>query len=467
MALKIIPVILSGGSGSRLWPLSRAKYPKQLLALNTDQTLLQETVCRFNDIAHIGTPIIVCNESHRFLVAEQMREINNTSVKIILEPVGRNTAPALTIAALTALKGLDDAVLAVMPADHVIKDPQSFQSALAAAIKLANDDRLVTFGVQPTSPETGYGYIKCGTNNSVQAFVEKPDKATAKKYIEDSSYFWNSGMFVMKASVWLRELEIYEKEIVDLCKEALKTSQNDLDFIRINEKSFAACKNISIDYAVMEKTAAASVVPLVAGWSDIGSWSSLAEVMKKDDAGNYIEGDCYTYNTENSFLLSQGRMIATVGLKDTIVVETADAVLVANKNSSQDVKEIVDRLKLEGRSQLHSHTKVYRPWGFYQTVDTGLQFQVKRINVKPGAALSLQKHQRRAEHWVVVKGQADIVRGDEKLILKENESTYIPIGMMHRLENKTDYELEIIEVQSGDYLDEDDIERFEDLYNRD
>lgn len=467
MSQKIVPVVLSGGSGSRLWPLSRAHYPKQLLALNTDRTLLQETVSRFKGIDFIGAPIIVCNESHRFLVAEQMREIDNTPANIILEPIGRNTAPALTLAALTATENNNDVVLVVMPADHVINDQQSFQSALSDAIKLANEDKLVTFGIQPTSPETGYGYIKSGKDNSVEAFIEKPDIETAKKYLEDASYLWNSGMFVIKASVWLQELEKYEKDIVSLCKEAIKHSHHDLDFMRIGEKSFSKCKNISIDYAVMEKTSSAAIVSLDAGWSDIGSWSSLAEVMKKDSEGNYTKGDCYIHNTENSFLISQDRMIAAVGLRDMIVVETADAVLVASKESSQDVKEIVERLKQEDRSQLHSHTKVFRPWGYYETIDVGLNFQVKRINVKPGALLSLQRHQQRAEHWVVVRGQADIVRGDKKITLKENESTYIPIGMMHRLENTTNNELEIIEVQSGEYLGEDDIERFEDLYNRD
>lgn len=466
MPLNIVPVVLSGGSGSRLWPLSRAHYPKQLLSLNTDQTLLQETVNRFSNVDFIGAPIIVCNEAHRFLVAEQMREINNIPASIILEPIGRNTAPALTLAALSALEHQEDALLVVMPADHVIKNQKIFESALSEAVELANENKLVTFGIKPTSPETGYGYIKSGKNNSVEKFIEKPDFATAEKYLQDSSYLWNSGMFVIKASVWLDELAKFENEIISLCKEAIKNSHNDMDFLRIDEKSFFKCNNISIDYAVMEKTNAAAVVSLDAGWSDIGSWSSLAEIMDKDDAGNYIEGDCFTHNTENSFLVSKDRMIAAVGLKDMIIVETADAVLVANKNNSQEVKDIVSKLKEEKRTQLESHTKVYRPWGYYQIIDLGRNFQVKRINVKPGAQLSLQKHQQRAEHWVVVKGQAEIVRGEEMLTLHENESTYIPIGMMHRLENKTEKELEIIEVQSGEYLGEDDIERFEDLYNR-
>ncbi|MFV1992751.1 MAG: mannose-1-phosphate guanylyltransferase/mannose-6-phosphate isomerase [Acidiferrobacterales bacterium] len=466
----MIPVVLSGGTGSRLWPLSRAHYPKQLLALNTDQTLLQETVARFSGVESIGAPIIVCNESHRFLVAEQMRAIDCNPEKIILEPIGRNTAPALTLAAISTMKNTndnDDAILVVMPADHVIKNQQAFQSALTEAVRLANEDRLVTFGVIPTSPETGYGYIKKGENNSVASFVEKPDLDTAKKYLKQGDYLWNSGMFVVKASVWLNELSKYENDIVKLCREAVAKSYDDLDFLRIETDSFSRCKNISIDYAVMEKTPRAAVVPLEAGWSDIGSWSSLAEVMENDQAGNYIKGDCYTLKTENSYLVSWDRMLAVVGLKDVIVVETADAVLVASKENSQDVKEIVKRLAIEKRSQLHSHTKVFRPWGYYQIVDAGPRFQVKRISVKPGASLSLQRHQQRAEHWVVVRGIADIIRGDENIILNENESTYIPIGMKHRLENKHNQDLEIIEVQSGEYLAEDDIERFEDVYNRD
>lgn len=366
MPLKIIPVVLSGGTGSRLWPLSRAHYPKQLLALNTDQTLLQETVARFSGVESIGAPIIVCNESHRFLVAEQMRAIDCNPEKIILEPIGRNTAPALTLAAISTMKNTndnDDAILVVMPADHVIKNQQAFQSALTEAVRLANEDRLVTFGVIPTSPETGYGYIKKGENNSVASFVEKPDLDTAKKYLEQGDYLWNSGMFVVKASVWLNELSKYENDIVKLCREAVAKSYDDLDFLRIETDSFSRCKNISIDYAVMEKTPRAAVVPLEAGWSDIGSWSSLAEVMENDQAGNYIKGDCYTLKTENSYLVSWDRMLVVVGLKDVIVVETADAVLVASKENSQDVKEIVKRLAIEKRSQLHSHTKVFRPLG--------------------------------------------------------------------------------------------------------
>lgn len=422
---------------------------------------------RFNGIDLTRSPIIVCNEAHRFLVAEQMRAINCKPGNIILEPIGRNTAPALTLAALAAIKDGNDVILVVMPADHVINDLTAFQSALSEAVKLANNDKLVTFGIKPTSPETGYGYIKSSKNNSVEAFIEKPDLETAKKYLEDKSYLWNSGMFVIKASVWLQELGKYENDIVSLCEQAMAKSKQDLDFMRVDEELFSSCKNISIDYAVMEKTTSAAVVSLDAGWSDIGSWSSLSEVMHKDSSGNYLKGDCITYNTENSFLVSKDRMIAAVGMKDTIIVETADAVLVANKNNSQDVKEIVEVLKKQGRSELHSHTRVYRPWGYYQTVDVGSNFQVKRINVKPGALLSLQRHQKRAEHWVVVKGQAEIVRGDENITLNENESTYIPIGMMHRLENKTESELEIIEVQSGEYLGEDDIERFDDVYSRD
>lgn len=462
----LVPVILSGGSGTRLWPLSREQYPKQLLALTSERTLLQETAHRLDGIEGVLPPIIVCNEEHRFLVAEQLREVNIVPSSIILEPVGRNTAPALALAAMSLLEKDNDPIMLVMPADHVIADVAAFQSAVENGVKLAAEGRLVTFGIVPDYPATGYGYIKKGEGSDVEAFVEKPDVATARAYVDSGDYLWNSGLFMHKASVWMEELHRFRSDIAIIIENAFRKGKQDQDFFRVDQETFKQCPSDSIDYAVMEKTDRASVFPLKAGWSDIGAWSSLWEVSDQDDAGNVLEGDTIAHNTKDTMVIAQHRVVATVGVENMIVVETPDAVLVCHKEQAQDVKEIVSRLKDGARSEYQIHRKVYRPWGSYEGVDAGERFQVKRLTVKPGAALSLQSHKHRAEHWVVVSGQARVTRGHEILELGENESTYIPIGMKHRLENPGTIPLEIIEVQSGGYLGEDDIVRYDDIYDR-
>ncbi len=464
--MNICPVILSGGSGTRLWPLSREYYPKQLLALTGERTLLQETGRRLDGIENVLPPIVVCNEEHRFLVAEQLREVNVIPASIILEPVGRNTAPALALAAMSLLEKDVDPVMLVMPADHIISDVATFQSVVKEGAKLAAKDRLVTFGIVPDSAATGYGYIKTGDGTDVDAFVEKPDAETAKVYVDSGDYLWNSGLFMLKASVWMEELHCFRSDIAVAVKKALKNGREDQDFFRADQELFKKCPSDSIDYAVMENTARASVLPLAAGWSDIGAWSSLWEVSEKDSSGNVLEGDVIAHNTNNTMVIAQHRVVATVGVANMIIVETPDAVLVCHKEQAQDVKEIVNRLKDGNRTEHQIHRKVYRPWGSYEGVDAGNNFQVKRLIVKPGAALSLQSHKYRAEHWVVVRGKARVTRGEEVLELGENESTYIPVGMKHRLENPGSSPLEIIEVQSGSYLGEDDIVRYEDIYNR-
>jgi len=465
--VRINPVILSGGSGTRLWPLSREHYPKQLLCLLGDQTLLQQTVLRLDGIPDVAEPLLICNEEHRFLIAEQLREIGKQPSDIILEPIGRNTAPALTLAALSIIKHSEDAdMMLIMPADHIIHDLKKFQIAVLEATLLAQNRKLVTFGIVPTRPETGYGYIKRGGNHEVEDFVEKPDEATAKKYINSGNYLWNSGMFVMKASVWLDELKRLHPKMFDICKTAYDQGNPDLDFYRVQSEAFKNCQSLSIDYAVMEKTQNAAVVELNAGWSDIGAWSSLWDASKRDDQGNVVHGDVFLHSTHNALIFSQHRYLAAIGLDNIIVVETPDAVLVANKDNAQDVKEVVNSLKNTSRSEFQTHRRVYRPWGHYEGIDAGYRFQVKRLTVKPGAALSLQMHHHRAEHWIVVKGTARVTKGEEVIMLAENQSTYIPLGTTHRLENPGNVELEIIEVQSGSYLGEDDIVRFEDLYNR-
>ena len=465
--MKINPVILSGGSGTRLWPLSREHYPKQLLALLGEQTLLQQTVSRLDGMKHVAAPLLVCNEEHRFLIAEQMRQLGKAPADIVLEPVGRNTAPALTLAALALLKHApDDALMLVMPADHIIQDTDNFRAAVEQGAALAEKGRLVTFGIVPTAPETGYGYIKMGDGNNVAAFIEKPDIETASRYVAAGDHFWNSGMFMMQASVWLDELNRYHPAMLEACQAAYEQGQRDADFYRVNALAFGSCQSNSIDYAVMEETDKAAVVVLDAGWSDIGAWSSLWEASARDAQGNVVQGDVYLHATKNTLLISQHRFLAAVGLDDIIVVETPDAVLVAHKQHAQSVKEIVNRLKAEKRSEYQTHRRVYRPWGSYEGIDAGQRFQVKRLMVNPGASLSLQMHHHRAEHWVVVKGTARVTKGDEVFMLTENQSTYIPLGTTHRLENPGTIPLEIIEVQSGSYLGEDDIVRFEDQYNR-
>ena len=466
--MKIFPVILSGGSGTRLWPLSREHYPKQLLPLLGDQTLLQQTVLRLDGMEDVAPPLLVCNEEHRFLIAEQLRQIGKTPADMILEPVGRNTAPALTLAVLALLKHAtnNNVLMLIMPADHVIRNVKEFHTAVREGAALAQKGSLVTFGIVPTAAETGYGYIKKGDGHRVSAFVEKPDLETASRYISSGDYFWNSGMFMMLASVWMAELKKFQPAMLDSCKSAFDQGRRDSDFYRVNSRIFGNCQSKSIDYAVMEATDKAAIVALDAGWSDIGAWSSLLQASKRDDQGNFVQGDTYLQNTRNSLLISQHRLLAAVGLDEIIAVETPDAVLVAHKSHAQDVKEVVNRLKTEKRSEYQSHRRVYRPWGYYESVDAGQRFQVKRLMVKPGASLSLQMHHHRAEHWVVVKGTARVTRGEEVFMLTENQSTYIPLGTKHRLENPGNIPLEIVEVQSGGYLGEDDIVRFEDKYNR-
>lgn len=467
----IQPVILSGGAGTRLWPLSRELYPKQLLPLTGELTMLQDTVARLDGVAGKAAPMIICNEEHRFMVAEQLRSIHVAPSAIILEPVGRNTAPAVAISALQAIRGGDDPVLLVLPADHVIKDREIFCAAVRNGAQLAEEGHLVTFGIIPSAPETGYGYIKSGkdmdcSGREVVEFVEKPDLETAERYLADGSYLWNSGMFMFRASVYISELNKFNREMLVACKSAWQSMLEDLDFLRLGKDEFEACPKDSIDYAVMEKTAMAAVIPLAAGWSDVGSWSSLWEANLQDDAGNVIQGDVFVDSSENCLLHAGSRLVAAVGLKDHVVVETADAVLVADKSKTQDVKKVVAWLNNLKREESLLHRRVNRPWGSYECVDSGERFKVKRIIVNAGSSLSLQRHQHRAEHWVVVSGIARVTCKDEVKIINVNESTYIPLGAIHRLENPGQEPLEIIEVQSGSYLGEDDIERIEDDFGR-
>jgi mannose-1-phosphate guanylyltransferase / mannose-6-phosphate isomerase len=465
----LIPVILSGGSGTRLWPLSRELYPKQLLPLITDRTMLEETVTRLDGL-EVAAPIVVCNEAHRFMVAEQLRRIDHPAQAIILEPVGRNTAPAVALAALAAHGAGDDPILLVLPADHALEDPRAFHEAIRAAKKQAQAGKLVTFGVIARKPETGYGYIRRGPGAGpaypVAEFVEKPDARRAEEFVTSGEYYWNSGMFMFKASRYLEELKRLAPDILAACEKAFAAARKDLDFTRVESKAFEQCRSDSIDYAVMEKTRDAVVVPLDAGWNDVGSWSALHEASHPDRNGNVTHGDVIAEDTRNSYLYSENRLVATVGLDDHVVVETKDAVLVAPRSRVQDVKQLVNRLKADKRYETALHREVFRPWGSYDSIDAGDRFQVKRLKVKPGAVLSLQAHHHRAEHWVVVSGTAKITRGEEVFLLEENESTYIPIGVKHRIENPGKIPLHIIEVQSGSYLGEDDIVRFEDKYGR-
>ena len=468
----LVPVILSGGAGTRLWPLSRELYPKQLLRLVAERTMLQETVARTEGLPGLAPPIVICNENHRFMVAEQLRELGTAPQAIVLEPQGRNTAPAAAIAALLASGGADaDPVLLVLPADHVITDVPAFQAAVAVGRVAAESGSLVTFGVVPDRAETGYGYIRRGAGPgpafSVAKFVEKPDSATARGYVESGEYYWNSGMFMFRASAYLAELGRYAPAMLAACRAAVAAAGRDLDFLRLPAQEFALCPSDSIDYAVMERTDRAVVVPLAAGWSDVGSWAALADALPRDAEGNVTAGDVLTEDSSGCYLHSTSRLVAAVGLRDHVVVETKDAVLVAPRDRVQDVKELVAELKARGRYETSLHREVYRPWGSYDSIDSGDRFQVKRLIVNPGATLSLQLHHHRAEHWVVVTGTAKVTRGDEVFTLSENESTYIPIGARHRIENPGKIPLHIIEVQSGTYLGEDDIVRFEDRYGRD
>jgi mannose-1-phosphate guanylyltransferase/mannose-6-phosphate isomerase len=468
----IYPVILSGGVGTRLWPLSRSLFPKQLLALAAEKTLIQDTALRAVG-ERFAAPLIVCNQEHRFLIAEQMRAAGVSPLSILLEPVGRNTAPAAAVAALAITEQDPDGILLLLPADHVVTDAAAFSEGVGVAAEAAQEGHLVTFGIAASGPETGYGYIQRGEalNGSkrtfaVARFVEKPDAATAAAYVESGEYFWNSGMFAFRAATFLSEMERLAPDILAACRAAMAEGRKDLDFFRLAETPFSASRSISIDYAVMEHTDKAAVVPVDMGWSDIGAWDSLWAISGKDAAGNATRGDVLTHDVRGSYLRSEGPTLAAIGVDDLVVVATKDAVLVSHKTRAQDVKRIVEQLEKSGRELHVSHPKVYRPWGAYESLDNGGNFQVKRITVNPGAKLSLQMHHKRAEHWIVVSGIAKVTCGERVFSLKENESTYIPLGFKHRLENTGTTPLELIEVQSGSYLGEDDIVRFEDSYGR-
>ena len=497
----IIPVILAGGVGSRLWPVSRQLYPKQFISFAQDQntgegpnsddssnsakgsnsaegsnSLFQNTLARLKNYQDIQSPIVVCNEEHRFLVAEQLRQLDIVDAPILLEPMGRNTAPAVALAAYEALQRQEDALLLVLPADHVIKDVDAFHRAIAQAQGQAKEDKLVTYGIVPSHAETGYGYIlrgqsvsAQGTGNEVyqvQNFVEKPDLNTAQKYLHSGDYYWNSGMFMFNAKCYLRELEKYSSDILEVCLQAFENTKNDMDFKRIPKTIFEKCRSDSIDYAVMEKTQSAVVIPLDVQWNDLGAWSALWEVGEQDEQNNVVSGDVLLQSVENSYIRAESRLVAAVGISDAVIVETTDAILVASKDKVQDVKEIVKQLQQLERPETNSHRIVYRPWGSYESIVSAGRFQVKRIIVNPGAALSLQMHHHRAEHWVVVRGTARVTCDDKVFMVSEDQSTYIPVGSKHRLENPGVIPIELIEVQTGSYLGEDDIVRFEDIYGR-
>ena len=466
----MIPVIMSGGSGTRLWPLSRKNKPKQFLNLFGESSLFQNTLIRLEGVAELEAPIIVCNDDHRFMVAEQLQEIAIENAAIILEPCARNTAPAIVVAALQAQISGDDPVMLVLAADHIIHDQQAFHTAILQAKAAAEKGKLVTFGIIPTHAHTGFGYIEAqdkSVASKVTAFVEKPDLDTAQGYIDSGNYYWNSGMFMFKASTILNEIEHFPPDMLMQCQQALAQSKTDLDFIRLDKESFESCPSDSLDYAVMEKTDKAVVIPLNAGWSDVGSWPSLWENHEKDQQNNVSIGDVTLENVTNSYVHSEHRLVSVLGVDNIIIVETPDVVMVASKEQAENIKCVVEKLKKANRDEGTLHRKGYRPWGYYDSIDSGERFQVKRISVNPGASLSLQMHHHRAEHWVVVKGVAEVTCGDKVMLLSENESTFIPVGVKHRLHNPGRVPVEIIEVQSGHYLGEDDIVRFDDIYNRD
>jgi mannose-1-phosphate guanylyltransferase/mannose-6-phosphate isomerase len=469
----IYPVILCGGNGTRLWPLSRTALPKQFLPLVTNKTLFQETLLRLQGLPDLAAPLIVCNTEHRFLAAEQLREIEITPLPLILEPVSRNTAPAVAIAALSAMKENEEATLLVLPADHLVQDVAAFHAAINSAVALAQQDKLVTFGITPDSPATGFGYIERGEAVSeaegafaVARFVEKPDAETAQRFLDSGQFFWNSGMFVFKAAVYLQELERYRPEIYAAAKTAWQEGRHGVEFSRMDDAAFAACPSDSIDYAVMEHTRAAAMVTADIGWNDVGSWDALADAIPGDASGNVLRGDVFAPQTKNTYIRAESRMVTAIGLEDMVVVETSDAVLVAHKDFSQNVKRAVEYLKQAERSEHLVHRCVYRPWGHYEGVDVGPGYQVKRIVVNVGQKLSLQMHHHRSEHWIVVKGHAKVTVGRANRLLHANESIYIPLGIKHRLENVGEEALCLIEVQTGAYLGEDDIVRYEDVYQR-
>jgi mannose-1-phosphate guanylyltransferase len=465
----LIPVVMAGGSGTRLWPLSRRMLPKQFLKLGGEHSMLQQTLLRLDGIS-TSAPVVVCNEEHRFLAEEQLLQIEQLEKQILLEPVGRNTAPAIAAAALQAMKQEQDPTLLVLPADHIIADIDAFHAAIREAEALAQQDLLVTFGIVPTAAETGYGYVKrgesCGQGFKVSQFVEKPNLQKAQEYLAAGDFYWNSGMFLFRASVFLEELRRFRPDIEEACRAAVEKGRKDLGFFRLDEQSFSACPAESIDYAVMEKSDRSAVVPLDAGWNDVGSWSALWELDAKDENNNAVHGDVLTFNTTNSLVHAQNRLVTTVGLDGMIVIETKDAVLVADRSQSQEVKRIIKDLRAKERPEDQNHRVVYRPWGSFDSIEEGKRFKVKRITVKPGAKLSVQMHHHRAEHWIVVSGTARVTKGTDTILLTENESIYMGVGETHALENPGVIPLDIIEVQTGSYLGEDDIVRFEDIYGR-
>jgi len=469
--MQIVPVILSGGSGSRLWPLSRAAYPKQLLPLIGSDTLIQQTVKRASCLKNSTSPLIICNNEHRFIVAEQLNQIDCDPLDIVLEPIGRNTAPAIAVAAFRCMEEEPESIMLVLPADHLLGDLKNFQTVVVKAMDAASNGNLVTFGIKPVSPEMGYGYIKKGSFLSqdlyqIESFVEKPISEDAKKYFTSGDYFWNSGMFLFRPDSYLAELEMLQPKMFSYCHKAYSRAIRDLDFLRLDSKAFKACPADSIDYAVMEKTTKGVVARLDSPWNDIGSWNSLWEVSSKDNSGNVLKGDIIIENVSDSLLFARKRLLAAIGVNNLVVVETSDAVLVADRKKSQDIKKIVRYLKRKGRKEFLYHSKVYRPWGSYEGLVSGDRFQVKLIIVKPGAKLSVQMHHHRAEHWIIVKGTAKVQKGNKTILLTENQSTFIPLGTIHSLENPGKISLELIEVQSGSYLGEDDIIRLEDEYGR-
>jgi len=466
----LIPVLLSGGVGSRLWPVSRAARPKQFLPFGGKGSMLQETQRRLEGL-ECSPPLVVCNAEHRFMVAEQLRNEATEQATLILEPAGRNTAPAIALAALHAQQSHPEALLLVLPADHHVTDPEAFRRTVVTASGPAQSGRLMTFGVVPTQPETGYGYVRCGEEVSrgiyeLAEFVEKPDKETAEAYLASGHYYWNSGMFLFRADRYLAELALHQPDMLSACKAAMSSATRDLDFVRPSEEAFLASPSESIDYAVMEHTLEGGVAALECGWSDVGAWSAMWDISEADEAGNVCEGDVLLQDAKDNYLRSESRLVSAIGVRDLVVVETADAVMVVARDQTQSIKQVVDALRASDRPEATTHQKVFRPWGSYESLVVGEQFQVKRLTVNPGQTLSLQLHHQRAEHWVIVSGEAHVTRGDEHLVLGPDQSTYIPIGMKHRLANLSEEPLEVIEVQSGSYLGEDDIVRFDDVYGR-